>query len=882
MTVARRRRHTHGVLARHDQPPLHHTALRRLTLAALALPGLLPLVSHGDEQGQASLAWSRYEEGHRRVHGINSKFAPLRAETLSVHGAVSPASGWHAALDFNQDTWSGATPVTTLPLAAMSPLSEAQLVAGASAKPSTGQVAPALVDAAMHPYVNTSDKLFQSRYERDDRVIHMMTSASPETRKEGHGTLSYEWREASLSIGGGVSDEGDYHASVVDVGGQFDFDHKRSSLAWGVSHAVARAAVTLPSTWAGWVDTRIGEQAGIIRGDSTYADGTPRLEIDKTRREWSFDVSMSRVATRSTVLQLALGFRHAAGYLDNSYRVMSFMSRGSEVQRTAADGQALYGATLFHTYERRPARRAQWHADFKLVQDLPSFDAALHADYGYFRDDWSITAHTLELAWHQTLTPRDSVAPRLRYYAQSAAGFYRPYVDCGASSGYECALALEHYASDYRLAAFGAFSAGLGARHRFDSGITLEVDGEYYLHRGALGFGSRPTARFGDFDHFLLSAALSVDFDTLAAHGTQTHADAPVDHQHHVMHHHMPRVPAGVMDAHMLDGAGQWMLGYRYQFASQSGALAHGRHRVSDAETVASGGCDAPGCGVRPRAMHMHMHMLDVMYAPNATWTIALMPQFVDMNMTLAPLAGGAAVPHAGHDGHGSGGLGDVMVSNLLRLFERDAHHVHAVLGMSLPSGHAAQRLNPVAGHDHDPSTVKQPEYLHYGMQLGSGTWDVNAGLVYLGETQTWQWGARVALTSRLGQRNADGYAWGDRFESSAWLGYALTQHLALSLRGLATVQGKIKGRFDAHRELDVVSGEVQWVENSISGPMDSPASYGGRFYDLGIGVTANLPTGWLAGSELSVEWLQPVAETFHGYQLQRDGALFANWSVMF
>ena len=125
-----------------------------------------------------------------------------------------------------------------------------------------------------------------------------MTSASPETRKEAHGTLSYEWREASLSIGGGVSDEGDYHASVVDVGGQFDFDHKRSSLAWGVSHAVARAAVTLPSTWAGWVDTRIGEQAGIIRGDSTYADGTPRLEIDKTRREWSFDVSMSRVATR--------------------------------------------------------------------------------------------------------------------------------------------------------------------------------------------------------------------------------------------------------------------------------------------------------------------------------------------------------------------------------------------------------------------------------------------------------------------------------------------------------------------------------------------------------------------------------------------------------
>lgn len=882
MTVARRGRDTRGVLARDDEGVRHHAALHRLTLAALALPGLLPHASHGDERSEATVAWSHYEEGQRRVHGYNSKFAPLRAETLSVHGAVAPAPGWHAALDFSQDTWSGATPVTTLPLAAMSPLSAAQLLAGASAKPSTGQVTPALVDAAMHPYVNTSDKLFQPRYARDDRVIHMLTSASPETRKEGHGTLRYEWRAAALSVGGGVSHEGDYQSSMVDVGGQFDFDHKRSSVAWGVSHAVARAAVTLPATWSGWVDTRIGEQAGIITRGDLYADGTPRLEVDKSRREWSFEVSLTRVATRSTLLQLALGYRHAAGYLDNSYRVMSFMSRGSDAHRVADDGQTLYGATLFHCYERRPARRAQWHADFVLVQDLPSVNAALHADYRYYRDDWSITAHTLELAWHQSLTSRSSAAPRLRYYAQSAAGFYRPYVDCGVISGYECALALEHYASDYRLATFGAFSAGLGLRHRFDRGITLELDGEYYLHRGALGLGARPSARFGDFDYYLLSAALSVDFDTLTGHATQAPATLPVEHQHHPMHHDMAGVPAGVMDAHMLTKAGQWMFGYRYQFASQSGALAHGRNRVSDAETVVGGGCDAPGCGVRPTAMRMHMHMLDVMYAASPNWTIALMPQFVDMNMKLAPLAGGAAVPHSGHDGHASGGVGDVMVTNLLRLFERDGHHVHGSLGIGMPSGHAAQRLNAVAGHDHDPRSVKQPEYLHYGMQLGSGTWDVNAGVVYLGEAQAWQWGARLALTSRLGQRNAAGYAWGDKLESSAWLGYALTHNLALSLRGLATVQGRIKGRFDAHRELDVVSGAVSWVENSISGPMDSPASYGGRFYDLGIGMSAHMPAGWLAGSQLSVEWLQPVAETVHGYQLQRDGSLFASWSVMF
>jgi hypothetical protein len=870
---------------RHGHDSAGHAVLRRLTAAALALPGLLPCMVSADGGSDASLAYSRYEESRRRVHGNNHGFAPLRADTLSAHASSVYGGAWQASLDFSEDTWSGATPVTTLPLAAMSPLSDAQLLAGASAKPSTGQVTPALVDAAMHPYVNSSDKLFQPRYERDERVIHMMTSASPETRKEGHGQLTHAWRDVSMSVGGGVSDERDYHAGVVDVGGRFDFDRKRSTVAFAIAHSLARAQVTLPSTWLGWVDTRIAEQQGIVTRGEAFADGTPRLEIDKNRRDWNFALSMTRVASRYTLIEVALGYRHAAGYLDNSYRAMSFLSRGADVERVAEDGSPLHGATLFHSYERRPTRRGQWSVDLALVQDLPFTKASLHADYRYFRDDWSVTAHTLELAWHQALGPAWNLVPRARFYGQSAASFYRAYVDCGLTPGYDCALGLGHYSSDYRLAAFGAVSAGLGVSHRFDSGITLDLDGEYYLHRGALGLGRRPTERFADFEHYRVSAALGIDFDALAGHVAHA-AASTAPHGEHAHHHGgghaMPPVPAGIMDGHMLDRAGQWMLGYRYQFAGQSGRLAHGRHAVSDAAVVAGGRCDPPGCGVRPASMYMHMHMVDIMFAPTARWTLAVMPQFVDMNMRLAPLAGGAALVHATHDGHASGGIGDVQVANLVRLFERRHHHLHATLGMSVPSGHAGQRLNPVAGHDHDPSTVKQPEYVHYGMQLGSGTWDVNAGLVYLGDRPPWHWGARVALTSRLGQRNGAGYAWGDKFESSAWLGYALTPDITLTLRGLAAVQGRLKGRFDAHREQDVSSGVVTWVENSITGPMDSPASYGGRYYDVGIGAHAQLPASWRMGSQLAIEWLEPLAETLHGYQLRRAGALYVNWSVMF
>jgi hypothetical protein len=42
------------------------------------------------------------------------------------------------------------------------------------------------------------------------------------------------------------------------------------------------------------------------------------------------------------------------------------------------------------------------------------------------------------------------------------------------------------------------------------------------------------------------------------------------------------------------------------------------------------------------------------------------------------------------------------------------------------------------------------------------------------------------------------------------------------------------------------------------------------------------VPSGDLAGNSFGFEWLQPVADDFNGYQLQREGALSANWSFAF
>jgi hypothetical protein len=64
--------------------------------------------------------------------------------------------------------------------------------------------------------------------------------------------------------------------------------------------------------------------------------------------------------------------------------------------------------------------------------------------------------------------------------------------------------------------------------------------------------------------------------------------------------------------------------------------------------------------------------------------------------------------------------------------------------------------------------------------------------------------------------------------------------------------------------------------------PMDWPRNYGGEFWDLGLGLNAHISQGLFTGHQLSFEWLQPLVDNVNGYQLERDSALSATWSVTF
>ena len=318
--------------------------------------------------------------------------------------------------------------------------------------------------------------------------------------------------------------------------------------------------------------------------------------------------------------------------------------------------------------------------------------------------------------------------------------------------------------------------------------------------------------------------------------------------------------PAGVMVDHM-HKAGEWMIGYRYMNMLSDGDMLHGTSTASDHEIVHNGcpSAHGHGCSMKPSEMVMRMHMLDIMYAPTDWLTLMVMPQWMTMEMTMSPLEGADHDDgHGGHMGahsHGTDGLGDTIFGALVKLSDGPGYHLHTGLMISVPTGSVDEK-------NADGS------FTHYHMQLGSGTWDFLPSLTYTSREGSWSWGAQMSGVIRMEDANESGFRFGNVFQTTAWGSYRLVDWLSASVRLLYTRAGIIEGHYNG--------------PHNHTSPPDLQGNYGGRFWDVGFGVNTVVPSGAFKGHRFAVEWLEPVIDDVNGYQLEREGTLYLNWSKAF
>ena len=142
-----------------------------------------------------------------------------------------------------------------------------------------------------------------------------------------------------------------------------------------------------------------------------------------------------------------------------------------------------------YLYETRPDERTK-HSLFGMIKHKFGRQV-VDGSYRYMTDDWGIVSHTVDLHWRSPIGTNWYIQPHARFYTQTAADFYNPYLLDGDPLP-------DHASSDYRLGDLDGTTLGLKVARMTGVGTEYSVRLEYYQQSGT----SPPGASFGALDQF--------------------------------------------------------------------------------------------------------------------------------------------------------------------------------------------------------------------------------------------------------------------------------------------------------------------------------------------------------------------------------------------
>ena len=200
-------------------------------------------------------------------------------------------------------------------------------------------------------------------------------------------------------------------------------------------------------------------------------------------------------------------------------------------------------------------------------------------------------------------------------------------------------------------------------------------------------------------------------------------------------------------------------------------------------------------------------------------------------------------------------GLADFTTSAVYKVYQDPVHRVQVNLGFAYPFSYNTARFDLLQANGTTPNIRA-----FYGMQPGSGTFDVLPGVVYAGNIDKWSWGLSYRARLPLA-KNAQNWRFGDLHEFNGWAGYTIIPNVTATLRANGTTQSQISG-FDPQ----------------ILGPAvpTNPAFYGGQRIELFGGGVLN---GKLIGHDqvsVAFEAGLPVYQNLNGPQIRK------NWQAGF
>jgi hypothetical protein len=147
---------------------------------------------------------------------------------------------------------------------------------------------------------------------------------------------------------------------------------------------------------------------------------------------------VTQVIDRQSLLQLNYTIGSNSGYLTDPYKILSVIDSNS--------GSPTYGEIIDtdpYRFEARPDNRLSQSLYTKYIHQFA--EDVVYLTYRFFWDDWGINSHTFDVRYRYELGGGHYLQPHARYYLQSRADFYKPYLLDSEAANTRTASA------DYRL-----------------------------------------------------------------------------------------------------------------------------------------------------------------------------------------------------------------------------------------------------------------------------------------------------------------------------------------------------------------------------------------------------------------------------------------------
>lgn len=340
---------------------------------------------------------------------------------------------------------------------------------------------------AAEPVVNLRKDFGEERAFSFKAVVDSLTGASPNgaapankrqtfTGPSGNGTytaapgalplddefkdtrvaLSASWQQpvgegTRMTVGGNVSSEFDFLSLGMNGSLAHDLNDKNTTLSAGL-------ALEFDS-----IKPVGGAPAGLSMTSAQQKGG------DDTRTQYDLSLGVTQILSRHALLQLNYGLSASSGYHTDPYKLLTVLDSSYQLVPVATD-------TYEYLFEQRPDSRLRHSlfAEWKYIFTEDVIDLSAR----YTSDDWGVNSATLDARYRWAVNARWYLEPHLRWYTQTAADFYRPYLLQGRDvslSGTTVMPRLTAASADPRLGAFDATTAGLKL------GYTLGRDSELSL-----------------------------------------------------------------------------------------------------------------------------------------------------------------------------------------------------------------------------------------------------------------------------------------------------------------------------------------------------------------------------------------------------------------